>query len=147
MNARQTLASHQAMQAEYLGEPAFDGEDLEPTRAEQLVDMQHALRRLFVFSMEHANAPSTPKVPTTVRYNAAGEFEMIDRWAYRIRQMPVTVVASEMLDTRGGTDDHLRLMIAPVGDLVAMRSAQLAALASEYADAYSASLLDAGWLA
>jgi hypothetical protein len=113
--------------------------------AGKLEDMRQTLRRLFLRGMEFGKATSTPKVPTTYRLNVAAESESTDRFETRVRMEPVTAVAYEMLETKGGADDHLHLLLASPNDIEAMRKVQLQGLATEYADAEAAALVDAGW--
>jgi len=109
-----------------------------------LENMHHLLRRMFLRAIEHAHAASTPKLPRAVRYNAATESDPRDRWAYRVFSVPVTIVAHDLLEA-DGPDNHLHLLIAPEADLVAMRAAQLQALATDYAEAHAEGLVAAGW--
>jgi hypothetical protein len=115
-------------------------------KAAERDDVYFALRRLFLRAMEFANAPSTPKVPTTFCVNVANEGER-DRFEFRIRMEPVTIVAHTMLETKGGADDHLHLLIASQQHVAAQRDAQLQALANEYAQAEAEPLIAAGWAA
>jgi hypothetical protein len=109
-----------------------------------VADMHHTLRRMFLCAIEHTHAASTPKLPTTVRYNAATDRDSRDRWAYRVFSVPVTVVAHDLLEA-DGPDNHLHLLIAPDADLVAMRAAQLQALATDYAESQAEALVAAEW--
>ncbi|QOR55252.1 MAG: hypothetical protein SHS37scaffold220_21 [Phage 67_12] len=109
-----------------------------------LDDMHHVLRRMFLRAIEHAHAASTPKLPRAVRYNAATESDPRDRWDYRVFNVPVTVVAHDLLEA-DGPDNHLHLLIASDADLAAMRAAQLQALAADYAESEAEALVAAEW--
>ena len=107
--------------------------------------MRERLALLFVSGMRLAPvAASTPRLPVTIRYNVSDDGEG-DSWRCVVRLEPVTVIANGLLEVRGGADDHLHLLLAGPAQLVAMRDAQLCALAAQYAEAEAANLVDAGW--
>ena len=142
-HASPTLALHDSLTDDQI-EALTDLADAS-AHASKIVDMRDTLRRLFVCGMESAaTARSTARLPITVRYNAADDGEP-DRFVHVVRHMPVTVIASEMLETKGAGDNHLHLLIAEPAKLDEMRAAQVRALADEYADAEAEGLVDARW--
>lgn len=110
----------------------------------ELDDARSRLRSLFLRSMKSACAASTPKIPTTFSVNVAEEGES-DRFERRVRMLPVTLVAYEMIETKGSADDYLHLLIASMDQLLIQRELQLQALATEYAESEAEALIEVGY--